>query len=117
MATSLTSDTVHEFPCTSCDEDDINKEAFVLCVTCNQYFCKTCLNVHNRVAGGKDHQFVDKKDFGLSKTANSQTGKPDLPTEICTKHHGKLIDMFCEDHDLVGCSVCMALDHRLVDNC
>lgn len=28
---------------------------------------------------------------------------------------GKIVDMYCEDHDTVGCYVCVAIDHKWVE--
>ncbi|XP_060608430.1 uncharacterized protein LOC132760470 [Ruditapes philippinarum] len=38
---------------------------------------------------------------------------PRAPTERCDRHSHKHIDMYCQNHDNVGCSTCMAVDHRL----
>ncbi|XP_060557695.1 uncharacterized protein LOC132718083 [Ruditapes philippinarum] len=37
---------------------------------------------------------------------------PDYQTERCAIHHGKLVDMFCKDHDEVCCAACIAIKHR-----
>ncbi|XP_060572789.1 uncharacterized protein LOC132730791 [Ruditapes philippinarum] len=39
-----------------------------------------------------------------------------LPTERCPIHSIKLVDMYCKDHDEVGCTTCMALKHRSCKN-
>ncbi|XP_053374059.1 uncharacterized protein LOC123532975 [Mercenaria mercenaria] len=35
-----------------------------------------------------------------------------VPTERCERHHLKTVDMFCQNHDIVGCGTCIAVDHR-----
>lgn len=42
-----------------------------------------------------------------------QTGqkRPDLPSKRCDKHGGRLIDVYCSDHNAVGCSTCLAVGH------
>ncbi|XP_045182805.2 uncharacterized protein LOC123541411 [Mercenaria mercenaria] len=37
---------------------------------------------------------------------------PDLPTLRCKIHTVKIMDMYCGNHDVVGCTSCMALTHR-----
>ncbi|XP_053386549.1 uncharacterized protein LOC123538638 [Mercenaria mercenaria] len=39
-----------------------------------------------------------------------------MPTERCSVHNGKLIDMFCKDHDKVCCSACVAIKHRACEH-
>lgn len=33
-------------------------------------------------------------------------------TDKCTHHEGKILELFCADHDELCCSVCVAVGHR-----
>jgi hypothetical protein len=52
---------------------------------------------------------LDKASF---KSAGSTNELPAIPTERCAVHETKIIDMYCQKHDDVGCTTCMTLDHR-----
>ncbi|XP_045196544.2 uncharacterized protein LOC123551572 [Mercenaria mercenaria] len=111
MATveDITSDETFNFKCSSCVNLKRNREAVKYCVECQGYCCQECVETHTAFVALKSHTLLDKVSF---KSARSATGLPDVPTEICSEHEIKVLDMYCENHDVVGCTTCMALDHR-----
>ncbi|KAL4218731.1 hypothetical protein ACF0H5_021319 [Mactra antiquata] len=57
-----------------------------------------------------DHSFLG---VGQGKQhGNQKPSLPEFPTERCCIHSGKVQDMYCRKHDVVGCYVCMAKDHK-----
>ncbi|KAL4229776.1 hypothetical protein ACF0H5_010167 [Mactra antiquata] len=38
---------------------------------------------------------------------------PEFPTERCSTHTGKVLDMYCEKDDIIGCGTCISKYHRL----
>ena len=111
---SLASDFLPEFTCTPCSKEDNNKEAAWFCVECSEYYCDQCLKYHNRLGALTGHQVLDEEAFRQSKTSINTSAGLNLPTDKCRRHFNKLVDMYCEDHDIVSCSVCAALEHRWV---
>ncbi|XP_060589152.1 uncharacterized protein LOC132744183 [Ruditapes philippinarum] len=107
--TDILSDAIFDVLCSMCKNKGKNTEGEKFCVDCKDYFCIACVQVHGQVPLCADHKVLDKSQV------KSVTGKglPRAPTERCDRHSHKHIDMYCQNHDNVGCSTCMAVDHRL----
>ncbi|XP_060566010.1 uncharacterized protein LOC132725042 [Ruditapes philippinarum] len=105
--TDILSDEMFDVLCSMCKNKGKNTEGEKFCVDCHDYFCITCVQVHNEVPVLVGHKVLDKSQIKTSK------GLPRASTERCDRHSHKHIDMYCQDHDNVGCSTCMAVDHRL----
>ncbi|XP_060580312.1 uncharacterized protein LOC132737089 isoform X2 [Ruditapes philippinarum] len=54
------------------------------------------------------HTILDKDQVKDGKSGTL----PVTPTQRCERHGFKLDDMYCQGHDNVGCSTCMAVDHK-----
>ncbi|XP_060580111.1 uncharacterized protein LOC132736917 [Ruditapes philippinarum] len=107
--TDILSDEIFDVLCSMCKNKGNNTEGEKFCVDCHDYFCRTCVKVHNEVPVLVGHKVLDKSQV---KSGTSK-GLPRAPTERCDRHSHKHIDMYCQNHDNVGCSTCMAVDHRL----
>ncbi|XP_053396827.1 uncharacterized protein LOC128556286 [Mercenaria mercenaria] len=104
-----TSDELFNFKCTPCGELNKTKEAVKYCVQCQGYCCQTCVDTHRVFPTLKGHTLVDKSNLNPQLIAAEL---PVVPTETCRTHGIKILDMYCENHDVVGCTSCIALDHR-----
>ncbi|XP_045196111.1 transcription intermediary factor 1-alpha-like [Mercenaria mercenaria] len=93
----------------SCLANNRTREAIKYCVECQGYCCKECTDIHNGLPGLKGHALLDKSNY---KSSSLQAGLPAVPTERCSIHQTKIVDMYCGNHDEVGCTTCMALNHR-----
>ncbi|XP_060587229.1 uncharacterized protein LOC132742771 [Ruditapes philippinarum] len=107
--TDILSDEIFDVLCSMCKNKGKNTEGEKYCVDCKDYFCITCVQVHGQVPLCAGHKVLDKSQV---KSGTSK-GLPRAPTERCDRHSHKHIDMYCQNHDNVGCSTCMAVDHRL----
>ncbi|XP_060608462.1 uncharacterized protein LOC132760492 [Ruditapes philippinarum] len=103
------SDEIFDVLCSMCRNEGRNTEGEKYCVDCHDYFCVSCVKVHSKVPLCAGHKVLDKSQVksGTSKAL------PRAPAERCDRHSHKHIDMYCQNHDNVGCSTCMAVDHRL----
>ncbi|XP_060601219.1 uncharacterized protein LOC132754581 [Ruditapes philippinarum] len=99
--------------CSSCSDDNRITEAKKFCKECQLNFCKNCVRFHKKIPSLQSHEIVDVTKCRTDKV--KQVTKK-LPTEQCNKHHGQLMDMFCNIHDEVCCGVCIALKHRACAN-
>ncbi|XP_060596066.1 uncharacterized protein LOC132749826 [Ruditapes philippinarum] len=106
--TDILSDEIFDVLCSMCKNKGKNTEGEKFCVDCKDYFCITCVQVHGQVPLCASHKVLDKSQV---KSGTSK-GLPRAPTERCDRHSHKHIDMYCQNHDNVGCSTCMAVDHR-----
>ncbi|XP_060579037.1 uncharacterized protein LOC132736012 [Ruditapes philippinarum] len=134
--TDILSDEFFDELCTICKSKSKNTEGVKFCLDCQDYFCIICVQVHSQVPVCAGHKMLDKSlvtsgiikglpkapeepvcagnkvldksqvESGISKSL------PKAPTEMCDRHSHKLIDMYCQNHDSVGCSTCMADNHR-----
>ncbi|XP_060566011.1 uncharacterized protein LOC132725043 isoform X1 [Ruditapes philippinarum] len=107
--TDILSDEIFDVLCSMCKNQGKNAEGVKYCVDCKDYFCVNCVKVHSQVPVLVGHKVLDKSQV---KSGTSK-GLPRAPTERCDRHSHKHIDMYCQNHDNVGCSTCMAVDHRL----
>ncbi|XP_045183376.2 uncharacterized protein LOC123541820 [Mercenaria mercenaria] len=97
----------YDFNCSLCEKEGKHMEAVRYCEECFVYMCDSCVNYHNRFPLNSRHKLLDQSQF----TTLNQPALKSFPTKRCLKHPGELINIFCEDHDVVCCSVCKALDH------
>lgn len=82
-------------------------EAEVFCEDCSEYLCRQCLKFHNKFEKMKAHRMVDKDGM----KAQGHRKPLSAPTETCEKHHGRLLDTYCRDHDVICCVTCVSLNH------
>lgn len=99
------------FFCKTCETKGIkNTSVEKYCVECNAGLCLTCVDFHV-----DQHTSIDLKTFSrkhngrLPQEANRTVA---METKKTCDRHNLLLDMFCRDHDDVGCSLCMEVDHR-----
>ncbi|XP_021378637.1 probable E3 ubiquitin-protein ligase TRIM8 [Mizuhopecten yessoensis] len=81
--------------------------ATIWCKTCNVLFCETCkLEYHDL--------FLDECET-VDVTGKAGMVQRQLTKQVrCGKHTEKM-DYYCEDHQILGCSRCIAIDHRRCD--
>jgi hypothetical protein len=101
-------DEIFDVLCSMCKNRGKNTEGEKFCVDCHDYFCINCVTVHSQVPLCVGHKVLDKSEF---KSGTSK-GLSRAPAERCDRHSHKHIDMYCQNHDNVGCTTCMAIDHR-----
>ncbi|KAL4223977.1 hypothetical protein ACF0H5_017436 [Mactra antiquata] len=100
-----------DFICTTCDKS-YNKivEAVRYCIECSGYCCQSCTDVHNAFPALKNHNLLDVSQG--AQAGSKQSGVREFPTERCSLHQGKVLDMYCKVHDDVVCSNCIAISHK-----
>ena len=109
-----TSDEVFDIMCRICKRKGKHCEAEKYCEECGDYFCLTCVKVHDDLPSLTEHTILSKKQFPKEPTKRDfgRKSRPDAPTERCDRHSHHFIDMYCQNHDEVGCGTCMAVSHR-----
>ncbi|XP_045178921.2 E3 ubiquitin-protein ligase Midline-1-like [Mercenaria mercenaria] len=116
FATSQTdaSDALYDFPCSPSAKDGKNVEAMFQCMDCQIFYCHTCVTGHNKFT--ENHNVVDKSsklfDQGQGKRYLKSFSSSELPSNLCEEHQGEVIKLFCGQHDVVCCTVCVAVKHR-----
>ncbi|XP_053388737.1 uncharacterized protein LOC128551841 [Mercenaria mercenaria] len=97
------SDADFEITCTPCGEDSVREEAIKYCQECQEYLCAMCTKHHGRPKATRTHRLVDKNDAKQSSFV--------VKTK-CHYHPDRDIEMYCEAHDMVYCTMCIATEHR-----
>ncbi|KAH3806098.1 hypothetical protein DPMN_134412 [Dreissena polymorpha] len=100
------SDLVFDFSCDICDENEINKQADMYCEKCSKCLCGSCMQHHNQLY--KKHVVFGRADL----TEWPVTKATDDPIELCRDHKGKKMEVFCEDHYELLCTVCHVHNHK-----
>ncbi|KAH3844737.1 hypothetical protein DPMN_086999 [Dreissena polymorpha] len=100
------SDLSYDFCCNLCEEDCVNKEAMFFCQQCSKGLCDVCIGLHRQfykkhVAYGREE--MDKWPV-FTKLFEG--------LKFCELHSDHPIEMFCEDHSKLCCSMCLFHDHR-----
>ncbi|XP_053383607.1 transcription intermediary factor 1-beta-like [Mercenaria mercenaria] len=114
-STTDASDEFFDFVCSPCNKKDRNTEAVKYCADCQEYLCGACVIHHNSFAVLAGHTLVGRSKSGNTSGADIKH-LPSVPTERCTIHKTKLMDMFCADHDSIGCHVCFTSNHKTCQN-
>ncbi|XP_060566875.1 uncharacterized protein LOC132725710 [Ruditapes philippinarum] len=84
-------------------------EAHGFCVTCQEYLCKTCHDVHRKSKVSRNHQILQRNDFDKIKTKRKSNNEC---TEMCQVHKKEIIKFYCPSHHTLGCNDCITLGHR-----
>ncbi|XP_045175634.2 tripartite motif-containing protein 66-like [Mercenaria mercenaria] len=83
---------------------------------CQEYLCGACVESHNSFTVLDGHTLVGKSHAQYGNTSKTSTDNkrslPSVPTERCELHSLKLVDMYCVDHDSVGCHACFTISHK-----
>lgn len=101
------SDSVIECPCMSCEKDGTIEEATRYCQECKQFLCPTCTKYHTRFSATAGHT-LSEAALAQKQTRNIQS----VPAAKCLTHPERDIEMYCDTHDMVYCTLCIAKDHR-----
>ncbi|XP_045175675.2 uncharacterized protein LOC123536523 [Mercenaria mercenaria] len=110
-STTDASDELFDFICSPCNKKDRNSEAVKYCVDCQEYLCVHCVENHNSFSVLAGHTLVERSKFGNASRTDSKK-LPSVPTERCKVHSLKLVDMYCADHDSIGCHICFTINHK-----
>ncbi|XP_053381604.1 uncharacterized protein LOC128546127 [Mercenaria mercenaria] len=108
------SEEIYDCNCSPCEESGVYKEAHKYCNSCKLYYCKKCLSEHNKFPALRRHLIKDvtSQPKQTVETGPSGVSTQATPTEPCEDHPEEIIKMYCGEHDVVCCTVCIALDHR-----
>lgn len=92
--------------CDPCKRGEKNEEAFSWCKDCGEALCESCANYHTKVKMLMDHKVITLEEMRKQPTRIPETD------ELCQKHAGKLIEAYCDDHDVICCVECITENHR-----
>ncbi|XP_071161277.1 probable E3 ubiquitin-protein ligase MID2 [Mytilus edulis] len=92
--------------CMSCERLGMEATAAYICVNCSDTLCDTCYNCHTANKYTVDHEIRSLSDVLLEEKM------PKAFISKCIEHTNKKIKLFCKDHDIPCCSMCVSVTHR-----
>ena len=95
--------------CDVCQENDEQSVAMFWCPTCRESLCDLCTKSHRGMRITRSHALMDIDDVKEKQFKMIQSH------EMCPDHRGKVLDLYCQDHQCAVCSTCVALSHRRCD--
>ncbi|XP_053383739.1 uncharacterized protein LOC123535818 [Mercenaria mercenaria] len=84
-------------------------EAHGFCVDCQEYMCKNCFAYHQRMKATKHHNLLDIDSIDKHTIDSTDSA---VCTEKCHIHKNEIIKFFCTNHEFLGCTDCITLNHR-----
>ena len=101
-----TSDELVDPYCDPCfNKDGIARQAASYCSKCIEFYCKSCLEGHDRIGITKQHKILRGSDMPSSQAAK--------PIKYCLcEHHDERMDQYCLDHCVLLCTNCVIRNHK-----
>ena len=101
-----TSDVLVDPYCDPCfNKDGVTRQAIAFCTKCIEFYCKSCLESHDRIGITKQHKILRGSDMPSSHA--------DKPIKYCLcEHHDEQMDQYCLDHCVVLCKHCVVRKHK-----
>lgn len=95
--------------CTPCSRERKDVEATNFCPECNEKLCHSCTTQHKKFQILKTHKVVGVNEAPVKEEPVHEKQKL---TDTCKTHANKLVDLYCTDHDEIGCAACIAIQHK-----
>ena len=92
--------------CDPCfNKDGVTRQAIAFCIKCIEFYCKSCLESHDRIGITKQHKILRGSDMPSSQA--------DKPIKYCLcDHHDERMDQYCLDHCVILCKHCVVSKHK-----
>ncbi|XP_076088644.1 uncharacterized protein LOC143059065 [Mytilus galloprovincialis] len=90
-------------PCGPCNVDDVTKNAWRWCTSCEEGLCEDCEHVHRRSKASRNHQVISIEDYRKIENVSI--------SQVC-EHHGENLEWFCKIHDEILCVACVPSKHK-----
>ncbi|CAG2190267.1 unnamed protein product [Mytilus edulis] len=89
--------------CGPCSHVNTQNIAQKWCTNCEEGFCADCEQVHRSMKVTRDHTLISTDDY--RKIEN-------VPVNLKCDAHGKKFDLYCKNHDVAICVVCVPSLHK-----
>lgn len=91
--------------CLVCKSDGSEETATSWCKNCESNFCETCSTMHKKFNPIQTHELVPLSAINVVELT-------ECTPKFCTIHPKYKIDLFCRDHQMPSCALCIPLFHR-----
>lgn len=97
-------DRTNSIVCKPCQEDGENEIANSWCMDCCEALCIDCVRCHKRSRPSRQHVIASLAEFSLGCQQSFFLDKCEV--------HGRIFEVFCEDHLIPCCSDCITKEHE-----
>lgn len=97
--------------CDVCKKDGNEETATNWCKDCDNTLCKNCSTMHNRFGTLQKHELISLYKQRCAPDNQSSS----LPL-FCLTHPKCRIDLFCRDHQVALCALCVPILHRTCEH-
>ncbi|KAL4216742.1 hypothetical protein ACF0H5_024465 [Mactra antiquata] len=110
------SDSHYDLICICCHQNNISKPAHGYCIDCGEHLCARCYKGHTRPKPCRHHRLLDSNSMPQTQNLNDdKTAVDSVPadnlTTPCKDHSDQILQLYCNDHNMLLCTVCVALKH------
>ncbi|KAH3850311.1 hypothetical protein DPMN_092720 [Dreissena polymorpha] len=98
--------------CQSCEEYGYKYQAEGFCVTCSEFLCRRCFEIHTLPRPMRGHVLEDKDQMPKDYTRKR---KVNVELEMCPFHKNEIFISFCKKHDQLCCQMCVDIAHGICD--
>ena len=92
--------------CEVCKTDGKEETATTWCKNCESTFCETCFLIH------KKFNPLQKHDFVSLQNPSTPVEPVEFFPEHCKTHPKCKVDLFCRDHQVSSCALCIPALHQ-----
>ncbi|XP_061196973.1 E3 ubiquitin-protein ligase TRIM8-like [Saccostrea echinata] len=96
--------------CEACKRGKEEEEAREFCLSCNEALCENCTKYHKINRMSFDHKICDLTDIKAASDVSN------FKSTTCTAHKNRPVELYCNDHDRLCCTMCVSTDHRKCDS-
>ncbi|XP_063397241.1 uncharacterized protein LOC134681530 [Mytilus trossulus] len=94
--------------CHPCERsENVSIDATVWCSNCGEALCQKCCDLHRRFKTTTTH-----KTFTITTSTNDDFTFLAETNAFCSIHETKPLDVYCLDHSVPCCVVCLTVNHR-----
>ena len=91
--------------CGACKIENEENPGVNYCFECKEAMCEACTKVHRKIAFTRSHTVCPLNE---AMDANLQ---PNI-YKTCQEHQGRLVELICNDHEQLCCTLCIGTNHR-----
>ncbi|KAL4216739.1 hypothetical protein ACF0H5_024462 [Mactra antiquata] len=110
------SDLHYDLICICCHQNNISKPAHGYCIDCGEHLCAGCYKGHTTPRPCRHHRLLDSNSMPQTQNLTDDStavdsGPADNLTTHCKDHSDEILKLYCNDHNMLLCTICVALKH------
>lgn len=99
----------HCFPCSL---DNKQSLSCCLCITCDEYLCKSCQRDHQKFKPTRTHAVIAETEYPIDGSILHNLSK----LQFCSCNNAKKVEFKCISHEVFLCCICATTSHKSCEN-